>query len=138
MENISCKTNEIPAAQAVLELINIKGAVITCDAMNTQKATMAAIAGQRRGGDYVAALKKNHQLFYDEVESYFSIEKKKEIKKNKIFYQTFTNYCFAESPAYPTLEIRRKNQDIKHFPHQQKLMIQCQGPVAANHRVFSQ
>ena len=78
MSDIDCKTNEIPAAQAALKLLNVKGAVITCDALNTQKDTMAVIAG--RGGHYVAALKKNHHLFYEEVDSYFTAEKKLEIK----------------------------------------------------------
>jgi len=72
MKDIGSKSNEIPAAQAALELIDVKGAVVTCDALNTQKATMAAIAGKGKGGDYVAALKKNHHLFYEEVDLYFS------------------------------------------------------------------
>ena len=111
MKNISSKTNEIPAAQAALEFINVKGAVVTCDAMNTQKTTMAAIADRRNGGDYVAALKKNHQLFYDEVESYFSIEKKKEIKRNNVGFVTSLDKAHSK--------VERRNfyvsDDIKWF-----------------------
>jgi len=80
MKDIDHKTNEIPAAQEALKLINVKGAVVTCDALNTQKDTMGIIAGQ--GGNYVAALKKNHHLFYEEVDSYFSVERKKSIREN--------------------------------------------------------
>ena len=80
MKDIDCKTNEIPAAQAALQLINIKNAVVTCDALNTQKDTMATIIGG--GGHYVAALKKNHHLFYEEVDLYFSPERKKSIRES--------------------------------------------------------
>jgi predicted transposase YbfD/YdcC len=82
MSDISSKTNEIPAAQAALELVNVKGSIVTCDALNTQKATVAVIAGKGKGGDYVAALKKNHHTFYTEVEAFFTQEKKDEIRNN--------------------------------------------------------
>jgi len=88
MEAIADKTNEIPAAQAALELIDISGAICTCDALNTQKATMAVIAGKDKKGDYVAALKKNHHLFYEEVDLYFNEEKLKEIKKSGLHFVT--------------------------------------------------
>ena len=80
MRDIDQKTNEIPAAQAALKLIDVKGAVVTCDALNTQKDTMAIIA--ERGGNYVTALKKNHHLFYEEVDSYFTFERKQSIREN--------------------------------------------------------
>jgi len=80
MRDIDQKTNEIPAAQAALKLVDVKGAVVTCDALNTQKDTMAIIAD--RGGHYVAALKKNHHLFYGEVDSYFNFERKQSIREN--------------------------------------------------------
>jgi len=78
MKDIDCKTNEIPAAQAALKLVDVKGAIVTCDALNTQKETMAVVAAG--GGHYVAALKKNHQTFYEEVQSYFTAETKAEIR----------------------------------------------------------
>src|SRR5947209_12107262 len=53
------KSNEITAIPQVLRLVDIKGAIITIDAMGTQK----AIAGEiiDGGGDYVLALKGNHE-----------------------------------------------------------------------------
>ena len=81
MKDIDKDSNEIPAAQAALGLIDVKGAVVTCDALNTQKETIALIAGKGRGGDYVAPLKKNHQLVYEEIDAYFSKERLEEIKK---------------------------------------------------------
>jgi predicted transposase YbfD/YdcC len=63
------KKNEIPAFQELLCYVNIAGKTITADAMHCQKDTCAMIIG--RGGDYVFSLKRNHQTFYNSVESFF-------------------------------------------------------------------
>lgn len=63
------KTNEIPAAQEILRLMNLKDTIVTADAMNCQKETIAAIVSGK--GDYVIALKGNQQLFHKEVQDYF-------------------------------------------------------------------
>lgn len=63
------KTNEIPAAQEILRLMDLKNTIVTADAMNCQKETVAAIVAGK--GDYVLALKGNQNLFYKEVQGYF-------------------------------------------------------------------
>jgi predicted transposase YbfD/YdcC len=59
------KSNEITAIPELLKLIDLKGAIITIDAMGTQK----AIAGQILEGeaDYVLALKGNHEALHRAV-----------------------------------------------------------------------
>jgi len=84
MKDIDCKTNEIPAAQEILPLLNLKDSVVTCDALNTQKETVRIIREQK--GDYVMALKKNHQLFYDEVDQYFSEDCLRSIQEKGTYY----------------------------------------------------
>lgn len=74
------KTNEIPAAQELLKLMDLKGTIVTADAMNCQKDTVSAIVGSK--GDYVLALKGNQTLFYEEVQSLFDEEKREEIRKS--------------------------------------------------------
>jgi predicted transposase YbfD/YdcC len=59
------KSNEIVAVPKVLDLLDIKGAVITVDALNTQKSIAAQIVDA--GGDYVMALKDNHPTLFDRV-----------------------------------------------------------------------
>ncbi len=59
------KSNEIVAVPKVLDLLDIKGAVVTVDALNTQKSIAAQIVDA--GGDYVMALKKNHEQLFDRV-----------------------------------------------------------------------
>jgi predicted transposase YbfD/YdcC len=64
------KSNEITAIPEVLRLVDIKGAIITIDAMGTQKAIAAQIVDGE--ADYVLALKGNqgnlHQAVIDYVD----------------------------------------------------------------------
>ncbi|HXZ81461.1 MAG TPA: ISAs1 family transposase [Terriglobales bacterium] len=64
------KSNEITAIPELLRLVDIKGAIITIDAMGTQKAIAAQII--EREGDYVLALKGNqetlHQVIIDHID----------------------------------------------------------------------
>ena len=71
-EFIKEKTNEIPAGPVLLGKMDLKGKIVTWDALNTQKETVEAVI--RGKGDYVAALKGNHPLFYKELVEYFSEE----------------------------------------------------------------
>jgi predicted transposase YbfD/YdcC len=59
------KSNEITAIPEVLRLVDVRGAVVTIDAMGTQKAIAEQIVDQ--GADYVLALKGNHQTLHQAV-----------------------------------------------------------------------
>jgi predicted transposase YbfD/YdcC len=76
---IEDKTNEIPIAQELLKQMQLKNSIVTFDAMNTQKATVAIIVENK--GDYVGGLKENHETFYDEVALYFTEEMLEKIRK---------------------------------------------------------
>ena len=116
MQDIDKKSNEIPAAQAALRMLDIKGAVVTFDALNTQKATIDVIASKEKGGDYVGALKKNHHIFFEEVDLYFSEEKLKEIRKNSEHFVTSIDKAHSK--------IERRNfylaTDVKWFVDRKK------------------
>jgi len=59
------ESNEITAIPELLRLVDIKGAIITIDAMGTQKAIAAqVIEGE---ADYVLALKGNHETLHQAV-----------------------------------------------------------------------
>ena len=66
---IDSKTNEIPTMQDLLKELNIKGCIITNDALNTQKDTVAAVVDGL--ADYVMPIKGNHPIFCNELEEYF-------------------------------------------------------------------
>ena len=79
------KTNEIPAAQEVLRMMDLKDMIITADAMNCQKGTVKVI---REGkGDYVLALKRNQGVFYEEVAGYFDGECQEKLKGKEGCYR---------------------------------------------------
>ena len=59
------KSNEITAIPKLLELLDLKGAVVTIDAMGCQKEIAADIVGE--GGQYVLAVKDNQPHLYADV-----------------------------------------------------------------------
>ena len=64
------KSNEITAIPQLLKLLELKGAVVTIDAMGCQKTiTQGIIDG---GGDYAIAVKGNHKNLHEQIKSHFS------------------------------------------------------------------
>jgi predicted transposase YbfD/YdcC len=59
------KSNEITAIPKVLDLLNIKGAIITIDAMGSQTAIAENIIDN--GGNYILAVKENQKKLEEEV-----------------------------------------------------------------------
>ncbi len=59
------KSNEITAVPKLLELLSLKGCIVTADALNCQRAIAAKVVQQ--GGDYVLALKGNQGTLHDDV-----------------------------------------------------------------------
>jgi len=101
------KSNEIPAAQKLLGLMQLKNCVVTFDAMNTQKDTIAVIIGG--GGHYIGGLKGNHQLFHKEMELFFSDEVLADIrKKNKFFCESKekSHNCIEKRSYYMTTDVK--------------------------------
>lgn len=78
------KSNEITAIPELLDLLFIKGATVTIDAMGTQKDIARKIIKEKEA-NYVLALKKNHEVLYKDVEDYFKFAI--EEKFNDIPYQ---------------------------------------------------
>jgi predicted transposase YbfD/YdcC len=64
------KSNEITAIPALLELLDIKGCIVTMDAMGTQKKIAAKI--QQAQADYILCLKANHPTLFQEVSTWFN------------------------------------------------------------------
>jgi predicted transposase YbfD/YdcC len=66
------KSNEITAIPELLRLVDIKGAIITIDAIGTQKAIAAQVIDG--GADYVLALKGNQETLHEAVMDHISKE----------------------------------------------------------------
>ena len=91
----------------MLDKIQIKGQIITIDAMGTQTAIAEKIRKKR--ADYVLVLKRNQTSLYEDVQEYFSDEEfQKEIRERG-------NYKKTREKAHGQIEIREyyQTEDIK-------------------------
>ena len=68
-KTVEDKTNEIPAVKELIQMLDVKGMIITADAMHCQKETAETIVDN--GGDYVLQLKANQKSFYEDVYAMF-------------------------------------------------------------------
>jgi predicted transposase YbfD/YdcC len=73
------KSNEITAIPELLKLIPIKGKIITIDAMGCQKKIARLIVVEGKG-DYVLALKGNHERLHAELRDYINLARETNFK----------------------------------------------------------
>ncbi len=66
---VDSKSNEITAIPKLLEMLELKGAIVSIDAMGCQKEIAKQIV--KDGGDYVLALKDNHPKLCQAVTQFF-------------------------------------------------------------------
>ena len=92
------KSNEITAIPELLRLVDIKGAIITIDAMGTQKAIAEQIIDSK--ADYVLALKGNQQTLHQAVIDY--VEKQMECD----FAEAATRRLLTKEKGHGREEIR--------------------------------
>ncbi len=106
------KTNEIPAAQAILKTLQLKDTVVTFDALHTQKDTIALIVAG--GGDYVGALKGNQSTLENYAKESFSDEIKKNIIENKTdFYETIEkSHNQIEKRRFYMLKVKQTSKSM--------------------------
>jgi predicted transposase YbfD/YdcC len=67
---VESKSNEITAIPKLLKMLEVKGCIVTIEAMGTQTKIAQQIVG--RGGDYVLALKGNQGNLCEDVEQLFA------------------------------------------------------------------
>lgn len=72
------KSNEITALKPLLEKLDLKGCIVTVDAIHAHKKTAAMIS--EKGGDYALPIKDNEKNFKEEIETLFTDAFKNEFK----------------------------------------------------------
>ena len=75
---VAAKSNEITAIPDLLDLLTLKGATVTIDAMGCQREIAAKII--EKAADYVLALKGNQSSLRDDVELFFTSHKESPFK----------------------------------------------------------
>ena len=94
------KSNEITAIPELLRLVNIKGAIITIDAMGTQKAIAAQIVDSE--ADFVLALKGNQETLHQAVIDH--IDKQREER-----------FCGCQARRHITKETGHGREEIRSY-----------------------
>jgi len=97
------KSNEITATPKLLESLNIKGHILTSDAMGTQKELVQIIRQKR--ADYVLALKANQKTLHTDVSLCFADS---EFLANKCAYFKLAQKargCFELREYWPSRDI---------------------------------
>jgi predicted transposase YbfD/YdcC len=87
---VDTKSNEITAIPALLDLLALKGCIVTIDAMGCQRAIAQTIVEQ--GADYVLALKGNQPTLAQAVERFFLTGPDAEGNRTQSDYAEQTEY----------------------------------------------
>jgi predicted transposase YbfD/YdcC len=104
------KSNEITAIPKLLELLELKGCIVTIDAMGCQRAIVEQIVAQ--GGDYVLGLKGNQSNLQEAVEDFFAVAQQAN------FAHVRHDYTEELDKDHGRLEIRRYwiTEDLRTLP----------------------
>lgn len=70
---VSDKTNEIPCAEPLMDKLELEGAVVTADAMHTQKETARHLVEDKQA-DYVLTAKDNQPTMREDIQELFTTE----------------------------------------------------------------
>ena len=92
------KSNEITAIPELLRLVDIRGAIITIDAMGAQKAIAEQIIDG--GGDYVLALKGNHETLHQAVIAHIDEQLEGDLSGTQEHVTTETGHGREETRTY--------------------------------------
>jgi predicted transposase YbfD/YdcC len=92
------KSNEITAIPEVLKLVDLKGAIITIDAIGAQKAIASRIIDGE--GDYVLALKGNQETLHQAVIDYIDEQLEGELEGAQELVTTETGHGREEARTY--------------------------------------
>jgi predicted transposase YbfD/YdcC len=116
---VDAKSNEITAIPRLLEMLELRGAIVTIDAMGCQKEIAAKI--RERGAEYVLAVKGNQEHLEDDVVSHFAAldEGKRRPRRRSQTTQRSTGHGRVETrwydavPAPTTLRHREEWKDLR-------------------------
>jgi predicted transposase YbfD/YdcC len=92
------KSNEITAIPELLRLVDLRGAIVTIDAMGTQKGIAKQIIDG--GGDYVLSLKGNHETLFRAVVEHIDEQLEGDLSGAQEHVTTETGHGREETRTY--------------------------------------
>jgi len=78
---VKSKSNEIPAVQELIEILDVNGMVVIADALNCQTKTADKII--KNGGEYILSVKKNQENLYTDIAEIFDYIKNDKVEQNQ-------------------------------------------------------
>ncbi len=110
------KSNEITAIPELLDRIDVKGAVVTIDAMGCQKEIAKKIVAHK--GDYVLAVKDNQPKLHRAIQETFSDQREEEfLRMSRREHHTHENSHGRDDERYYALvKIPRNSPLTKEWP----------------------
>ena len=78
---VDSKENELAAIPKLLKQLELKGCIVTMDAMGAQKSHTKQIIEQQ--GDYVLSIKENHPILYQDIQGYFLDVTRNSLRRRK-------------------------------------------------------
>ena len=127
------KSNEITAIPELLELLTIKGAIVTIDAMGCQRKICQQIIGQE--ADYVIGLKGNQGRLREDVELFFDAYCERGIGQNFVKqYQTIDGaHGRIETRIYTVCSDTGWLEERHHWPGLKAVvMVQSKREIRGN------
>lgn len=105
------KTNEIPKIEEIVQGLNLKGIIVTWDALNTQTKNIKAVI--EAGGDYIVPIKGNQGNFHQDLIDYFDEEQCDKIiaGNSKSAYMEYTEKSHSAVIKYQLFQ----TSDIKWY-----------------------
>ena len=99
-EQIDEKTNEIPTIEKLVKTLDLKGIIVTWDALNSQTKNVKAVADS--SGDYTIPIKGNQGTFYKDLIEYFDEKRCEEIIAGNLqsSYLTYTEKSHSSIIKY--------------------------------------
>lgn len=115
-EKVSEKSNEIIAIPKLLELLEIKGAIVTIDAVGCQKKIAGKI--REKQADYILSLKENQGTLYKKIKFFFESTITANNQEFKIYEEYNKSHGRIENRKYyvtDDIEWLPKKNDWKDF-----------------------
>ena len=108
---IDNKTNEIPTVESFIKGLDLKGVIVTWDALNSQSKNVEAVINAK--GNYIIPIKGNQGTFYQDLIDYFDEEKCEEIIAGNLesAYLTYTEKSHSSYIKYECFQ----TSDIKWY-----------------------
>jgi predicted transposase YbfD/YdcC len=90
---VESKSNEITAIPKLLEMLDLKGCLVTIDAMGCQREIARQIHEQ--GADYILALKGNQSTLHGDVKTFFTEAKARDFNAMEVSFSETVNLGHA-------------------------------------------